>query len=307
MAPSPELVRTRLAAWYTASGRDLPWRSADSSPWGILVSEVMSQQTPIARVEPAWRAWMQMWPTPAALAHAPTAAVLRAWGSLGYPRRALRLQECARIIEEQHGGEVPQTEEALLTLPGIGSYTAASVVAFAFHRRSIVIDTNVRRVLARVFRGMALAEPNVTAAQTRHAAAIVPDDDADAALWAVSSMEFGALVCSARKPKCDACPIADLCAWRASGFPADEHAARRRAQAWVGTDRQVRGQIMAALRAASEPILPDGLDLVRTGTTPAESGQVERCIAGLIDDRLIEATTDGALRLPTHAAPASRR
>lgn len=294
---SVELVHSRLASWYADFGRDLPWRSSDCSPWGVLVSEVMSQQTPLARVEPVWRNWMRTWPTPAALAAAPTADVLRMWGSLGYPRRALRLQECAQIVAEQHDGEVPRSEEELLTLPGIGTYTAASVVAFAFHKRSIVVDTNVRRVLARVFRGLALPEPNVTAAQLRHAADVAPASDAQAALWAVSSMEFGALICSARAPKCEACPITDLCAWRKAGFPPDEHASRRRSQSWAGTDRQVRGQIMAALRGTPHALPRAQLDLA-WAETPPEPVQVERCIAALAADGLIEFTDDGALTLP---------
>lgn len=297
-----ELVRRRLASWYRSFGRDLPWRSTDCSPWGVLVSEVMSQQTPLARVEPVWRDWMRAWPTPAALATAPTADVLRMWGSLGYPRRALRLQECARIVTEQYDGELPCSEEELLALPGIGTYTAASVVAFAFHKRSVVVDTNVRRVLARVFRGLALAEPNVTAAQLRQAADVVPQDDAQAALWAVSSMEFGALICSARAPTCEACPIADLCAWRKAGFPPDEHASRRRPQSWAGTDRQVRGRIMAALRDAPQALPRAQLDLAWVGNPP-EAVQVERCIAALAVDGLIELTADGTLSLPTSTPP----
>ena len=188
----------------------------------MLVSEVMLQQTPVVRVEPAWRAWMARWPTPADLAAASTADVLRAWDRLGYPRRALRLQECARAIVERHGGVVPADEPSLRALPGVGSYTAAAVLAFAYGRRSVVLDTNVRRVLARTVDGVALPAPSQTVGEVRQATRYVPDDDATAARWAAASMELGALVCTARSPRCDACPVRDVCAWYAAGRPADE-------------------------------------------------------------------------------------
>ncbi|SDD85454.1 A/G-specific DNA-adenine glycosylase [Sanguibacter gelidistatuariae] len=283
---------TALAAWFTATARPLPWRSPDRTAWGVLVSEVMSQQTPVARVAPIWLDWMDRWPTPQAFAQAPTAEVLRAWGSLGYPRRALRLQECARVIVDQYGGEVPADEQALLALPGIGTYTAAAVMAFAFGRRSVVVDTNVRRVLARTVGGEALPSPSLTAAEMSRAAALVPADDASAALWAASSMELGAVVCTARAPRCDDCPVTALCAWRAAGYPADPHAARRRSQAWAGTDRQVRGKVMGALRAAHGPVPSAVIDLVWPDAT-----QLSRCIAGLVEDGLI-AQTGEAYHLP---------
>lgn len=288
--PEADIVRDRVTAWFDRTGRALPWREPTCSPWGVLVSEVMLQQTPVVRVEPAWRAWMERWPTPHALSQAPTADVLRAWGRLGYPRRALRLQDCARAVVAEHDGELPATEAELLALPGIGTYTAAAVMAFANGRRSVVVDTNVRRVLTRVFEGSALPPPNVTAAQLRLAAAVVPEGDADAARWAAASMELGALVCTARSPRCEACPVADLCAWRLAGYPPDEHADRRRSQAWAGTDRQVRGRVMARLREATVPV-PDLADVW------PEPAQLTRCVASLIEDGLIEQTADG-YRLP---------
>src|SRR5699024_4997249 len=132
-----------------------------------LVSEVMLQQTPVVRVEPVWREWMARWPTASGLAEAPTADVLRAWGRLGYPRRALRLQDCARALVERHAGDVPERFEDLLALPGVGAYTAGAVTAFAFGRRAVVLDTNVRRVLGRVFDGDALPHPHQTVAEVR--------------------------------------------------------------------------------------------------------------------------------------------
>ncbi len=278
-------VRRDVVAWFDDHARDLPWRAADRTPWGVLVSEVMLQQTPVVRVEPAWRAWMDRWPTPADLAGTPTADVLRAWDRLGYPRRALRLQECARAVVERHGGVLPQDEATLLALPGVGAYTAAAVRAFAFGRRSVVLDTNVRRVLARVAAGEALPAPTLTVAETRAAGRWVPDDDEDAARWAAASMELGALVCTARSPRCDACPVADRCRWLAAGRPGDLHAHRRRTQAWAGTDRQVRGRVMALLRESLGPVPHDAVAALWPDGT-----QLIRCLTGLVADGLVTRT-----------------
>jgi A/G-specific adenine glycosylase len=250
----------------------------------VLVSEVMLQQTPVVRVEPAWRSWMARWPAPADLAAAAPADVLRAWDRLGYPRRALRLQECARTIVQRHDGRVPRDEAELLALPGIGAYTAAAVRAFAYGRRSVVLDTNVRRVLARAVAGEALPSPTQTVAERRLAESLVPADDATAARWAAASMELGALVCTARSPRCVDCPVRDVCAWRRAGSPPDAHAARRRTQAWAGTDRQVRGRIMALLRDALAPAPADAVAAVWP-----EDAQRDRCLASLLVDGLVEA------------------
>lgn len=292
---SPAVLRAGIADWFAQVARDLPWRAPDRTPWGVLVSEVMLQQTPVVRVEPAWRAWMDRWPEPADLARADTADVLRAWGKLGYPRRALRLQECAAALVERHDGVIPRTEDELRALPGIGEYTAAAVLAFAYGRRAVVVDTNVRRVLARAIGGTALPAPSYTAAERALATAVTPDDDADAARWAAASMELGALVCTARSPRCDVCPVARLCAWRAAGSPPDEHAGRRRTQAWHGTDRQCRGRVMATLREADEPV--DQSVLVDVWGA-ARRAQLDRAIAGLIEDGLAEQDDTGRLRLP---------
>lgn len=298
MPPSPAELREPILRWFDEHERDLPWRAPDRTPWGVLVSEVMLQQTPVVRVEPAWRAWMARWPTPEALAGAPTSDVLRAWDRLGYPRRALRLQECARAVVERHGGVVPWSEPELRALPGVGSYTAAAVRAFAFGLRSVVLDTNVRRVLARTVGGHALPAPTQTATETLRADAYAPPDDVTAARWAAASMELGALVCTARAPRCAACPVVDRCAWFAAGRPADEHAARRRTQAFVGTDRQVRGRVMALLREAIGPVPAETMAAVWP-----DAAQLERCLDALETDGLISLvppTTDdaAAYRLP---------
>ena len=281
-----------ILTWYDEHRRDLPWRQPGTSAWAVLVSEVMLQQTPVARVEPAWRAWLRRWPEPAALAAATPAQVLRAWDRLGYPRRALRLREAAAAIRDRHGGVVPREREALLALPGIGSYTAAAVRSFAYGERDVVLDTNVRRVLARALDGQALPAPALTRAEERRAAAVLPPDAATSARWNVGLMELGALVCTARNPRCDACPLAAVCRWRATGHPGDAHAHRRRTQAWEGTDRQARGRLMAALRDAVEP-LEEG-ELPRWG----DDDQRARALAGLITDGLVEVTRQDRYRLP---------
>jgi len=289
VSPDTDAVRASLAAWFAAEARPLPWRDPDTTPWGVLVSEIMLQQTPTVRVEGPWGDWLARWPTPAHLAAAPTADVLRAWGRLGYPRRALRLREAAATIVERHGGEVPDDEDALLALPGIGRYTAAAVLAFAFGRRSLVLDVNVRRVLARLGQGVEHPTANETAAERRAAGAWVPEGDADAALWAASSMELGAVICTARNPACGRCPVSRHCAWLAAGRPAWE-GPERVAQAWEGTDRQARGRIMAALRATDSA--------VALGDIAWHDGvQLRRAAAGLVADGLARETPSG-LTLP---------
>jgi A/G-specific adenine glycosylase len=281
--PPAERLHAAVLDWYAAHGRDLPWRSPGVEPWPVLVSEVMLQQTPVARVLPAWCGWLERWPTPADTAAAAPADLLRQWDRLGYPRRALRLQECARAVLARHGGAVPTAEADLRALPGIGPYTAAAVAAFAFGRRAVVLDTNVRRVLARLLGGTALPPPHPRREEWTRAEALLPAEPAVAARWGVAVMELGALVCTARAPRCGVCPLARSCAWRAAGHPADADAGRRRAQPWHGTDRQARGRLLAALRAEAEA----------SGEALAEAwpdaAQRERALASLLADGLVEA------------------
>ena len=210
---------TAILDWYAAHQRDLPWRRADATPWAILVSEVMLQQTPVARVRPAYAAWLARWPTPAALAAATPGDAVREWGRLGYPRRALRLHMTAQALVQRHAGQVPAALDALLDLPGIGAYTAAAVASFAFGQRHPVLDTNVRRVLARVVSGRPLPPASTSAAERRLAEALLPEQPAVAARWSVAVMELGALVCTAARPQCAQCPVAGDCAWRLAGPP----------------------------------------------------------------------------------------
>ncbi|MCB2413236.1 A/G-specific adenine glycosylase [Demequina sp. TTPB684] len=284
-AHSAELNIERVGAvvgWYDAHARDLPWRRADCSAWGVLVSEVMLQQTPVSRVLPAWEGWMARWPTPADLASASQADAVRAWERLGYPRRAKRLWECAAALVDRHAGEVPDDAEALLALPGVGDYTASAVLAFAFGRSAVVLDTNVRRVIGRAWHGEPLPATSLGRAERDAAAAIVPIDHADAAKWAAASMELGALVCTARSPRCEECPLADMCVWKQSGGKGLDLAPRR-TQAWHGTDRQVRGRVLALLRDSPRPVNISGSALL----DDVAPGQLDRCLAGLIADGLV--------------------
>ena len=277
--------------WYDANARDLPWRQPDATPWCVLVSEVMLQQTPVARVLPAWEAWLARWPQPADLAAAAPGEAVREWGRLGYPRRALRLHEAATAMVERHDGGVPASYEELIALPGIGSYTAAAVAVFGFGARHAVLDTNVRRVLARVFTGAAdAATTSPTRGEREAALAMVPPDDA--AHYSVAVMELGALVCIARSPRCGVCPVQHECAWLAAGRP--DGASARRPQAYAGTDRQVRGRLLAVLRESVDVVAKPALDIVWD-----DDVQRERSLAGLVEDGLVEPVGDGYYRLPT--------
>ncbi|MDK3257277.1 A/G-specific adenine glycosylase [Blastococcus capsensis] len=280
-----------LVDWYATAARDLPWRAQGVAPWAVLVSEVMLQQTPVARVEPVWRSWMARWPTPADLAAAPPADVIRAWGRLGYPRRALRLREAAAAIAERHGGVVPDDVAALEALPGIGTYTARAVACFGYGQRQPVVDTNVRRVVTRLVHGRAEAG-NARAANLPDVAALAPQDDARAVRFSVAVMELGALLCVAGTPRCGGCPVRDRCAWRLAGYPPHE-GPRRPVQKFAGTDRQVRGRLLDVLRAADAPVTVEAL-----AATWDDAVQRSRCLDSLLIDDLVEQTPDGLFTLP---------
>lgn len=290
--PASRGMLAPLLDWYADQARDLPWRRPDCSPWGVLVSEVMLQQTPVARVEPVWREWIARWPEPADLAAETPGAAVRAWGRLGYPRRALRLHACAVTLTTEHAGAVPDDLGALLALPGVGQYTAAAVGAFAFGIRSAVVDTNVRRVQARAITGEALPAPSLSAAEVRLAEMLLPSGADEAARWNIAVMELGALVCTARAPACPRCPLRDHCAWVAAGSPPDAGPPRR-GQAWAGTDRQCRGKIIGALREAPGPL--PVRDLRRLWP---EQAQFARSLDGLLDDGLLERVGTDHLQLP---------
>lgn len=281
-----------LLAWYADRARDLPWRRPARTPWGVLVSEVMLQQTPVDRVVPAWEAWLARWPESAALAADSPGEAVRMWARLGYPRRALRLHAAAVACVERFAGEVPSAYDDLRSLPGVGDYTAAAVQAFAFGRRAVVLDTNVRRVLARVLDGAAFPRPSVTVAERAGADAVLPDDDATAALWSVAVMELGALVCTATSPACGECPVAAQCAWLAAGRPAYDGPARP-VQRFAGTDRQVRGLLLAVVRDAHGPVAKESLDAVWD-----DAAQRERALDSLVADGLLDPLPDSTFALP---------
>jgi A/G-specific adenine glycosylase len=288
--PGPEAGQA-IVDWYASAARDLPWRRTGIDAWAVLVSEVMLQQTPVARVEPVWRDWMERWPTPAALAAVAPADVIRAWGKLGYPRRALRLREAAGAILERHGGVVPEDVEALEALPGVGTYTARAVACFGYGQPQPVVDTNVRRVVARLLHGRAEAG-NARAADLTDIAELTPPEPERATRFSVAAMELGALVCVAGAPRCGVCPVRERCAWRLAGSPAHDGPARR-VQKFAGTDRQVRGKLLDVLRAAHEPVDTAALE-------PAwdDAVQRSRCLDSLLTDGLVEQTDDGLFTLP---------
>ena len=269
-----------ICAWFDANGRDLPWRRPGTSAWGVLVSEVMSQQTPMSRVIGPWHEWMNRWPTPDDLAEEDSGEAVAAWGRLGYPRRALRLHSCAVAIATEHDGVVPNSYDELVALPGIGDYTASAVVSFAFGGRATVLDTNVRRLIARAESGIANCPTSVTRAERVVADALVPDEDVREAKWAVASMELGALVCTARSPQCEVCPIRDSCRWVINGKP--DNAPARRGQPWKGTDRQCRGVIMDVVRNS-----PRGVKVQMALSAWPEPDQASRCLESLLDDGLV--------------------
>ncbi|GAA0420560.1 A/G-specific adenine glycosylase [Leifsonia naganoensis] len=278
--------------WYHANRRDLPWRRDGFTAWGTLVSEFMLQQTPVIRVIPRLEEWLERWPTPADLAAVPPGEAVRAWQSLGYPRRALWLHAAAVAITERHGGVVPDDVTELLALPGIGDYTARAVAVFAYGERHPVVDTNIRRVIARAVEGQ--GEPGPPSARRDLAAmeALLPDDRPAAAAFNAGMMELGAIVCVARTPRCDVCPLAATCAWRAAGYPAYVGPRKAVQKKYEGSDRQVRGLIMAELRASHIPVTAAELD----GVWP-DAAQRDRALAGLLADGLaVEA--QGGYTLP---------
>jgi A/G-specific adenine glycosylase len=277
-----------VTEWYAGAARPLPWREPGCGAWGVMVSEFMLQQTPVARVLPAWSEWLRRWPAPAALAAEPAGEAVRAWGRLGYPRRALRLHAAAVAICAGYGGDVPLDPQVLRTLPGVGAYTAAAIAAFAGGARVEVLDTNVRRVYARLYDGAADAAGSPTVGERARALARVPDPPGT---YSVAVMEFGALVCTARAPRCDSCPVAAMCAWWSASRPQADRP--RRTQAYAGTDREVRGRLLATLRAKTGDVSAGELDLVWPDAT-----QRRRALAGLLADGLAVQTEHGRYALP---------
>ncbi|MFT3716783.1 MAG: A/G-specific adenine glycosylase [Gordonia sp. (in: high G+C Gram-positive bacteria)] len=280
-----------LLAWFDRHERDLPWREPGISGWQVLISEIMLQQTPVSRVLEPWRTWVSRWPVPSAMASESPGEVVRAWGKLGYPRRAMRLHECAGVIAAEHDDVVPSDVDVLLSLPGIGDYTARAVACFAYRQAVPVVDTNVRRVIARAVHGR---EPgNPAKSDLADADVLLPREpdgsfSPTAPRYSAALMELGALVCTARNPKCDICPVASSCLWLARGKPTAD-APVRKTQKYEGTDRQARGRLLDVLRGTAGPVDRAALDIAWT----RDDGQRARALDSLLTDGLIEVTDDG--------------
>ncbi len=280
------MFEKEITSWFKKNKRDLPWRKTDA--WGVLVSEFMLQQTPVNRVLPVYKAWMKRWPTAASLAKATPAEVITAWGRLGYPRRALRLHECAKEITHNFKGKIPEDEAELRELPGIGEYTAAAITAFAFEKRSLVLDINIRRLFARLFDGVETPTQAATKVEKSRYEELIPKKDPH--LWAAATMELGAVICTSQSPKCGICPVAHVCTWRSLDYPKSDVVKRR--QSWHGTDRQCRGTIVQALR--ENEVLTKN-QIAQLWDVPS---QLEKALLTLLDDGLIESRGKNKFSLP---------
>jgi A/G-specific adenine glycosylase len=280
------MLEKEIISWFKKNKRDLPWRKTDT--WGVLVSEFMLQQTPVNRVLPVYTEWMKRWPTPVKLAKATPAEVITAWGRLGYPRRALRLHECAKVITSEHKGVIPREEAELRKLPGVGEYTAAAMVAFAFEGRSLVLDINIRRLFARIIDGVETPKLAATKDEKSRYEALIPKKDPH--LWAAATMELGARVCTSQSPKCGICPVANDCIWRSLDYPKSDVV--KRTQSWHGTDRQCRGTVVQALR---ENDVLTKAQIAQLWDVPS---QLEKALITLLDDGLIELRGKEKFSLP---------
>jgi A/G-specific adenine glycosylase len=291
-----EAIGRAIEGWGTALGGDsrrpeLPWRST-RDPWAVLVSEVMAQQTQLARVVPAFLGFMDRFPTPASCAAAPVGDVLRAWRGLGYNRRARNLHLAARAVVDDHAGHLPSDLDGLLSLPGVGAYTARAVMAFAFGADTGVVDTNAGRVLARAVAG----RPVGRAEAQRLVDAMVPPERG---WWfGQALLDLGAGTCVARAPRCHECPIRRRCRWASSGRAGPDPAAGSAGVSvpqsrFAGSDRQGRGRLIEALRRDEVPA-PDLADVV--GWDDPE--RLDRVVADLVAEGMVVRTATGALRLP---------
>ncbi|MSO42810.1 MAG: A/G-specific adenine glycosylase [Candidatus Planktophila sp.] len=275
-----------IVNWFKRNKRDLPWRN--TSPWGVMVSEYMLQQTPVNRVLPQWLEWMERWPTPADLAMATPAQVITAWGRLGYPRRALRLHAAAQIISEDFNNELPQDVETLQTLPGIGEYTAAAIAAFAFEQQTLVMDVNIRRTLTRIIDGNEHPKPAPTTREKAARLTLLPEKNAH--IWAAATMELGAIVCTSKNPRCELCPVISQCNWRKNGYPKSNLI--RKSQDWHDTDRKCRGTIVQALRE-NESLTENAIKKLWPDVS-----QIEKALKTLLEDQLIQRLPRTRYRLP---------
>jgi A/G-specific adenine glycosylase len=280
-------IRRALLPWYAEHGADVPWRPAEGrpgDPYAALVAAVCAQQTPMARVLPLYARWMAALPALGDAARASRAEALRLWGDAGYPRRAVAIRETARIVVREHGGELPREEAALLALPGVGPFTAAIVRCFGHGEQVAAVDVNVVRVLGRAVLGELEPVASLPAARAEALAErMLPPGEAER--WNPALMDLGAMICRAR-PRCEACPLARLCAARPRIARGERAAAPRRQPAYAGSDRQWRGRILRALRehaAGAEggdetPSLAVRSLVARLAVTPAERARARRLL-----------------------------
>lgn len=240
--PSNQIVRRKLLTWFSQHRRDLPWRRT-TDPYAILISEVMLQQTQVDRVMPKYRAWLKTFPTIQSLARAPLIKVLKLWSGLGYNSRGKRLRDAARVVIRERNGKIPSDVAALESLPGIGPYTARAVASFAFRKNVAVIDTNVRRVISRIFFGV--RDPKNQKQLQTAVNAVAPKYNLHD--WNAALMDFGALVCQSRKPKCDVCPVQQYCRAYPAVLQPVKQTNKQGSNRFEETDRFWRGRIISTL------------------------------------------------------------
>jgi len=314
--PAPDhiaRVHQFLLQWYMAEQRDLPWRSTHD-PYAVLISEIMLQQTQVERVLPKYFQFLAAFPTLSDLASATTADVISVWVPLGYNRRAVNLQAIARQVIAKYDGRIPDTIEELLTLKGIGRYTAGAIACFAYRKQVATVDTNIRRVLHRIFLGLEQPAPRLNDAQMRSLAEqVLPAGEAYN--WNQALMDLGATICSSGNPQCVRCPLQENCLAYSemsqhSLFPSGtvlrqlrkvaEKKADYQTQPFTSTNRYFRGRVVSLLRS-----LPTGtrMQLVDLGPQikPTYSEEdlpwLQKLIGGLAKDGLVDCTAAG-VRLP---------
>jgi len=308
-----ERVHTSLLQWYAAEKRDLPWRMTDD-PYAILVSEIMLQQTQVDRVLPKYLQFLTAFPTLGTLADASTADVISAWVSLGYNMRAVRLQSIARQVIAEYHGRIPDTIEELLKLKGVGRYTAGAIACFAYHKQVATVDTNIRRVLHRIFLGLEHPEPKLNDVQMlAHAEQVLPDDEAYN--WNQALMDLGATICTSNNPRCIQCPVQQTCQAyvemsQHSLFPSGivlrqlrkvaEKKPTYQSQPFTSSNRYFRGRIVNLLRSVPAPQRLPLSDLgvqIKPDFSAEDEVWLQKIVDGLVKDGLLDKTGDG-VRLP---------
>ena len=308
-----EYVQQALLQWYAAEKRDLPWRTT-SDPYAILVSEIMLQQTQVDRVLPKYKQFLSIFPTLFDLAAASTADVINAWVPLGYNMRAVRLQGIARQVLSEYQGRIPDSIEKLLTLKGIGRYTAGAIACFAYHKQVATVDTNIRRVLHRIFFGLEYPESKLNDAQMLvFAENVLPTGEAYD--WNQALMDLGATICTSNNPRCDYCPLQKQCQAytemsQQSLFPSGDvfrqlrkvaekkaaYKATAPTQPFTSSNRYYRGRIIDFLRQ-----MPDKQRVSLNALGPcikADFGEqdlpwLEKIVRGLVRDGLADFEEDG--------------